>query len=82
MSEEAYQGLLDALRGRLAVVADREFYQRDPGGHLNALMAASEKVENAADLLPEPVDPHLRHYLQRQSFTKAVAWLEERQAGL
>ena len=28
------------------------------------------------DLTPE-IDPTLRHYLERQSYTKALAWLGE-----
>jgi len=36
-----YQALAAALRERLAVIADREFYARDPAAHLEKLRAIS-----------------------------------------
>ncbi len=73
---EAFQNLAAALRHRRALIADRDFYARDPGGHLAALQTASHAIELAAEVLPRPVDRDLEHYLTRASYDKALAWLE------
>jgi hypothetical protein len=71
-----YQALANALRERRAVIADREFYARDPSGHLHLLRTLSEQITALQDQLPPPVDPQLAHYLQRCSYDKALALLE------
>lgn len=73
---EIPQALAAALRKRLALIADRAFYQRDPAAHLAALQAVSERITALAAQLPPPVDPQLAHYFQRGSFDKALAFLE------
>ena len=72
-----YEALATALRERLAVIADREFYARDPEGHLEKLKSVSEQIETLQRQLPPPVDLQLAHYLQRRSFDKALAFIEE-----
>ena len=72
----AYRALAEALRERLAVVTDREFYQRDPAAHLERLKAASERIVRLGSELPAPVDPQLAHYLERCSYDKALAAIE------
>lgn len=72
----AFQELADALRQRRTVIADRDFYARDPAGHLAALQEASAALDRAAAGLPRPLDPDLAHYLSRASYDKALAWLE------
>jgi hypothetical protein len=69
--------LAAALRERLAVVADREFYARDAAAHLERLRAVSEQITQLQEQLPPPVDPQLAHYLQRCSYDKALAFLEK-----
>ncbi len=77
MSESAStQALATALRERLTVIADRDFYNRDPAGHLGKLQAVSEHLESVERGLPRPLDPELAHYLQRRSYDKALALLE------
>lgn len=71
-----YQTLADALRERLVVIADREFYARDPAAHLEKLRAISEQITSLQGQLPPPVDPKLAHYLERASYDKALAFLE------
>ena len=71
-----YQTLAAALRERLAVIADREFYARDPAAHLEKLRAVSEQIAQLQSQLPAPVDPRLSHYLDRSSYDKALAFLE------
>lgn len=68
--------LASALRERLAAIADREAYAKDPEDHLERLKAASERINAAAEKLPGPLPPELAHYLQRASLDKALAWLE------
>lgn len=71
-----HQELAAALRERLAVIADREFYARDPAAHMEKLRAASERIAELQAQLPAPVDPRLQHYLERCSYDKALAHLE------
>ena len=77
-SAAAYQLLADALRERLALIADREFYQRDSAAHLEQLQAISGKIAELTAQLPPDVDPQLAHYLQRCSYDKALAFIEAR----
>ena len=67
--------LAEALRERLAVIADRDWFARDATGHLEALKAVSGRIELLAAALPPPLDPQLRHYLDRCSYDKALAFL-------
>jgi hypothetical protein len=66
--------LADALRERLAIVADEES-RRDPVRHTERLREVSEKLERIEDLLPPTIDPQLRHFLQRRSYSKAYELL-------
>lgn len=76
-SVSPYQALAAALRERLAVIADRELYSRDPALHLERLRTISERVTVLQAELPTPIDPQLAHYLLRCSYDKALAFLEE-----
>ena len=38
----------------------------------------SEKIENLQAALPQPIDPRLKHYLERKSYEKALEFLEGR----
>lgn len=68
--------LAAVLRERLAVIADRAAYERDPAEHLRRLQSVSERIVAIQRELPGPIDPTLAHYLQRCSYDKALAWLE------
>ena len=72
-----YQNLADALRARRAVIADRAHYERDPQSHLAALQRASEAITDLQAVLPQPVPPQLRHFLERCSYDKALDYIEE-----
>jgi len=72
------QSLVAALRERLAIIADREWYTRDATGHLDRLRTVSEQITTLQQQLPPPVDPQLRHYFERCSYDKALAFLEAR----
>ncbi|HEV2805803.1 MAG TPA: hypothetical protein VGW57_12835 [Chthoniobacterales bacterium] len=67
--------LADALRDRLAIIADEES-RRDPDRHTERLREVSEKIERLEQSLPAKIDPQLRHFLQRRSYTKALELLE------
>jgi hypothetical protein len=74
---DTYRALVEALRERLAIIADRSAYQRDPAAHLEQLQAVSERIVALRAALPAPVNPQLAHYLDRSSYDKALAFIEE-----
>ncbi len=72
-----HKSLHAAVKARLDIVADHAFRNRDAAAHLEALKAAAGRLDMLVGSLPTNTDPTLRHYLERQSYTKALAWLEE-----
>lgn len=74
--EEAYPALRDAVKRRLDVVADSALRTSDPAAHLEALKKAAAALDTLVASLPADADPMIRHYLERQSYTKALDWLE------
>ena len=72
---DLFAELAAALRERLAVIADRELYARDPAAHLEKLKSVSEKITQLGNALPRPLSGDFAHYLQRASYEKALAWL-------
>jgi hypothetical protein len=78
---ELHQKLLSVVKGRLDLVADHAFRDRDPASHLAALKSAAAILDAEVSALPANVDPTLRHYLERQSYTKALHWLQEAVSG-
>lgn len=77
---DLYAELATALRERLAVIVDREFYERDPAAHLERLKSVSEKITQLGTALPRPLPGDFAHYLQRASYEKALAWLDANKA--
>ena len=71
-----FSELRAALQERLKVVADHESRDRNPQAHLEQLKSAASRLDAAIARLPVQCDPELRHYLGRQSYVKALAWLE------
>ena len=80
MNKEFVQ-LREALQERLDVIADQELRARDPRAHLERLKAAASRLDAAIARVPPNCDPQLRHFLDRQSYLKALAWLEQARAG-
>ncbi len=72
-----FQNLHAALRQRVDIVADHALREHDPAAHLEAIKAAAAHLDSVVADLPPNIDPNLRHYLERQSYLKAIAWLEE-----
>jgi hypothetical protein len=67
--------LAAALRERLAIIGDEES-RRDPEHHTERLQQISERIELLEQRLPPEIDPQLRHFLQRRSYSKALELLE------
>lgn len=67
--------LAAALRERLQVIADEES-RKNPAAHTERLRAVSERIEQLETMLPGNIDPQLRHFLQRRSYSKALELLE------
>ncbi len=72
--------LRDALRERVAIIRDEES-RRDEAKHIARLRAVSEKIDLLQTSLPQPIDPRLKHYLERKSYEKALEHLETINAG-
>ena len=67
--------LAATLRERLDIIADEES-RRDPARHAVRLQEVSERLEQLEQTLPSGIDPQLRHFLQRRSYSKALEMLE------
>ena len=67
--------LAAALRERLSIIGD-EASRRDPERHTERLREVSEKIERIEQSLPQKIDPELRHFLERRSYSKALEMLE------
>lgn len=74
---EIWRTLKGLVQERLDTVADREHYLRDPEGHLERLKSVSERLDAAVQVLPPDTDPQLRHFLERQSYMKALDFLNQ-----
>jgi hypothetical protein len=74
-SPDVLAQLLGLIERRLQIVADRDWYARDPAGHLAALQQAAADLDFAIAALPPQIDPMLRHFLEGQSYLKACDWL-------
>jgi hypothetical protein len=69
------EDLFAAVSQRLEIVANHELRDRDPAGHLDGLKSAAQRLDSLVANLPKEADPTLKHYLERQSYTKARDWL-------
>jgi hypothetical protein len=73
--KDATAQLRDALRERLALIADEDS-RRDVQRHVERLRQVSERISDLTAGLPPPVDPRLAHYIARCSYSKALEFLE------
>ena len=77
MGDETLEAeMAEALKARLAVIGDFALRQSDPERHLALLREASEKISVLEARMPPTVHPQLRHYFERRSYDKALAWIE------
>jgi hypothetical protein len=72
--------LAAALRERLAIISDDQS-RRDPERHTARLREVSERLDRLEQSLPPKIDPQLRHFLQRRSYTKALELLNSTCSG-
>lgn len=68
--------LAETLRARRALIANDES-RSDPEKHFAKLRAVSEKIETLRKKLAPPVHPQLAHFLERASYDKALAFLDQ-----
>jgi hypothetical protein len=80
VNQQALADLAQALRERLAIIHDKGS-RRDEAKHIARLRAVSEKIGKLQEALPQPIDPRLRHYLDRKSYDKALEYLETNCSG-
>ena len=73
--DELFLPLAAALRERLAIIGEEES-RRDARSHTERLKNVSEKIDELERALPSGIDPELRHFLQRRSYSKALELLE------
>ena len=73
--QQQFGELTTALRERLAIIADEES-RRDPDQHMARLQDVSQRIEALEQQLSPTLDPQLRHYLQRRSYSKALEHIE------
>ncbi len=73
--EQVFPELIAALSERLEIIAD-ETSRRDESQHIARLQAVSERIEQLEQRLPPDIDPQLRHFLQRRSYSKALEILQ------
>ena len=78
MNTPLFSQLSETLHQRLEVVADHALRDRDSAAHLEKLKAAAARLDALVAGLPADCDPRLRHFLERQSYPKALAWLDDR----
>ena len=76
--DQYYVVLAEALRDRLAAIADHQLRDQNPDAHLVKLKEASERIEQLRKRLPKDADPMLIHYLDRMSLSKALEFVQER----
>lgn len=78
MSSPDLNLLAEALRERLTVIADHVHRDRDQAGHLQRLIDVSGRIDALIASLPaSELDPQFRHYLEKRSYDKALAWIVE-----
>jgi hypothetical protein len=74
--ENPMADLSAALRERLTIIRD-ETSRRNPETHMARLKKISERIEALRFQLPKPVHPQLAHFLERNSYDKALEFLEK-----
>jgi hypothetical protein len=73
-----YSKLAEALRERLALIADHQLRDRDPALQLEKLKEASVRIDVLESQLPADADPMLVHYIQRKSLSKALEYVQDK----
>jgi hypothetical protein len=69
--------LAQLLRERLAIIADHSLRDSDPAAHLEKLKDVSLAISSLAKELAPTLPPRLNHFMERASYDKALAFLED-----
>jgi len=69
--------LAQLLRERLAIIADHALRDSDPAAHLEKLKDVSLAISSLARELAPTLPPRLNHFMERASYDKALAFLED-----
>lgn len=69
--------LAQLLRERLAIIADHSLRDREPAAHLEKLKDVSLAISSLAKELAPTLPPRLNHFMERASYDKALAFLED-----
>ncbi|MDG2486963.1 MAG: hypothetical protein P8M65_04575 [Roseibacillus sp.] len=72
-----FPDLAKLLEGRIAVIADHEFRDRDPEAHLEALKRVSGEIVAWHEAHRSVIDGSLDHFLTGASYQKALLYLEK-----
>ncbi|GAA5484037.1 hypothetical protein [Haloferula sargassicola] len=64
------------LRRRLEIIADRDWYARDPAGHLEALKEVSGEITAWHAAHRGTLPARLEHFLTGCSYDKALKYIE------
>jgi hypothetical protein len=80
-SHASQKELAALLQKRLAIVADRDFRERDSAGHLDALREVSEAINAKYQALKPQLPPRLRHFMEQASYSKALEYIEQEGAS-
>lgn len=78
--QELFAELAAALRERLSIIED-EASRKDVARHTARLQEISERIEALEQRLPTNIDPQLRHFLQRRSYSKALEFIDRAPAS-
>lgn len=68
--------LREALQRRMEIIADHAWRDADPAAHLDALKSISESIFAMQASLREHMPPRLRHFMESQSYQKALDLLQ------
>lgn len=74
--------LIGLLERRLAVIGDAELRKSDPEAQLAQLQEVSEAISAFHRDHEERIPFRLRHFLERSSLDKALAWSKEALEGM
>ena len=71
-----FPDLAKLLERRIAVIADHDFRDRDPEGHLEALKNVSGAIVSWHEEHRNEIDGNLDHFLTGASYQKALLYIE------
>ena len=80
-SEPDLKNLAELLRRRIEIIGDHAWRDADAEAHLEALKNVSLEIEAAHQSMADQLPFRLNHFLERCSYDKALAFIEEGDTG-